>query len=283
MKKILIITAIAFPGTLLVAQDNANELKDFRFGLQVTPSIGWYNPDNTNRQQSGGVAVKAGGGLVTEFRLNKIISFLTGLQFDFNGGKIKYLNDAYPGPEDNNGSAVYFYSKTDATIAKFSTVSSTSAFTKYKLVERKYNTTYLTIPLTLKMKTQEIGMMTYFGQFGLNNSFRLKAKADDNLVRIASDNLTELEATTLSNLDIKQDMNFYYGALNFGAGAEMNLVGSTSLVFGLNFLYGLSPVVSSSSDYVRRQTNHVTGLDYLVPYQQKITNRVVQLTVGILF
>jgi hypothetical protein len=133
------------------------------------------------------------------------------------------------------------------------------------------------------MKTQEIGMMTYFGQFGLNNSFRLKAKADDNLVHIAADNITELESLTLTNLDIKDDMNFYYAAINVGLGTEMNLVGTTSLVVGLNFLYGLSPVVKSSSDYVRHQTLNQTALDELVPFTQKITNRSVQLTIGILF
>ena len=284
MKKILTITAMAFTTALMFAQENANELKYFRFGLQVTPSMNWYIPDNTNRQNSGGVLLKAGGGLVTEFRVNKKISFVTGLQFDFNGGKIKYLNDPYPGAEDNNGAAIYYYSKPDAAIASYSSVDNSGKFIKYKLNERTYNTTYLTIPLTLKMKTQEIGMMTYFGQFGLNNSFRLKAKADDNLVHIsATDNITELESLTLTNLDIAQDMSFYYAALNVGAGAEMNLVGTTSLVFGLNFLYGLSPVVKGSSDFVRHQTLNQIALGQQDPFTQKITSRAVQLTIGILF
>ena len=283
MKKILTISAIMVATASMFSQQTANELKYFRFGLQVTPSADWYVPDNTNRQKSDGAVVKAGGGLVTEFRFNKVISFVTGLQFDFSGGKIKYLNDTYPGAEDNNGSAVYFYSKADAAIAKYSDVDNGSKFIKYKLNERKYSTTYLTIPLTLKMQTQEIGMMTYFGQFGLNNSFRLKAKADDNVIHIATDNITEQEATTLTNLDIAQDMNVYYAALNVGAGAEMNLVGSTSLTFGLNFLYGLSPVVKSSSDYIRHQMNNLTGIGQADPFTQKITSRAVQLTIGILF
>src|ERR1035437_10255794 len=206
MKKILTISAIMVATASMFSQQTANELKNFRFGLQVTPSADWYVPDNTSRQKSDGAVVKAGGGLVTEFRFNKVISFVTGLQFDFSGGKIKYLNDSYPGAEDNNGSAIYFYSKADAAIAKYSDVDNGSKFIKYKLNERKYSTTYLTIPLTLKMQTQEIGMMTYFGQFGLNNSFRLKAKADDNLIKFAADNITQLpEVITLSNLDIASD------------------------------------------------------------------------------
>ncbi len=283
MKKILTIIATAVISASIIAQETANELKYFRFGLQVTPSIDWYIPDNTNRQQNNGIVAKAGGGLVAEFRFNKIISLVTGLQFDFNGGKIKYLNDAYPGAEDKNGAAIYFYSKTDATIAKYSTVDNGSQFIKYKLNERKYNTTYLTIPLTLKMQTQEIGMWTYFGKFGLNNSFRLKAKADDNLVHIDTDNKTELEPVTLTNLDIAPDMSFYYASLNVGVGAEMNLVGTTSLTFGLNFLYGLSPVVKSSSDYIRHQLNNQVGIGQQDSFTQKITNRAVQLTIGILF
>ena len=50
----------------------------------------------------------------------------------------------------------------DENILKFSLNDTSNAnYTRYQLNNRSYNFTYLTIPIGLKLKTKEIGMVTY--------------------------------------------------------------------------------------------------------------------------
>ena len=177
MKKLLTITVLALIASASFAQSSENELKNFRFGLKVTPSINWYKPDG-KIMMGNGAGVKFGGGLILEFRLAKVISIQTGMQIDLDGGKIKYNNGGINTPGANTIS--YYYNIADDNIARYNTVSSgTPGYTHYQLNERQFKTSYITIPLTLKMKTKEIGTLTYYGQIGINNSFRWKAHADD--------------------------------------------------------------------------------------------------------
>jgi hypothetical protein len=281
MKKLLTLSLIAFFAGSVSAQDE-NELKNFRFGLKLSPSVNWYKPDGKIMSKNG-AGVKFGGGLILEFRLAKVASIQTGLQIDLDGGKIKYNNGGYTTPGANTVS--YYYSNADDKIVEYSSVptaATPSAYTHYQLNERKFKVSYITIPLSLKLKTKEIGMMTYFGQFGVNNSFRWKAKADDKLSVLDAANFGALESK--SNIDITKDVSFYTAALNFGAGAEMNLSGSTSLLIALNYNLGFTNVVKGDSDYLQKRTNDAsTGNPSFGPMPQTIKTNAVVLTVGVLF
>ena len=151
MKKIVTIITFALASTcsFVYAQ---NELPNFRFGLTVTPSINWQKPDG-KILGANGVGAKFGGGLVLEFRLAKVISIQTGAQIDLDGGKIKYNNGGLTNPGANSVS--YYYNIADDAIIKYSEEAyGKPEYTHYQLNERKYNITYITIPLTLKMKTK---------------------------------------------------------------------------------------------------------------------------------
>ncbi|MGQ0827284.1 MAG: porin family protein [Bacteroidota bacterium] len=284
MKKLLTIIAMVLITSASFAQEN--ELKNFRFGLKVTPSVNWYKPDG-KIMSGNGAGVKFGGGLILEFRLAKVISVQTGVQIDMDGGKIEYNNG---GRNDAGSNTVsYYYYNADEKIAKYSPDYSTDPkYTHYQLSERKYKTTYITVPLALKMKTKEIGSLTYFGQIGINNSFRWKATADDEL-NVINDLTNGLGAKdSKSKLDITKDMSFYTAALNFGLGAELNLSGSTSLTFGLNYNLGFTNVVKSESDYLQRRVNGATYPVDLTDFSrskmpQTIKSNAVVLTIGVLF
>ena len=259
-----------------------NELKNFRFGLKITPSVNWYKPEG-KIMSGNGAGVKFGGGLILEFRLAKVISIQTGAQIDLDGGKIKYNNGGLSNPGANTVS--YYYHIADDKIAKQGSVDpvTSSGYTHYQLNERKFKTTYVTIPFTLKMKTKEIGTMTYYGQIGVNSSFRWKATADDK-VTVINDLTNTLGATdSKSKIDITKDVNFYTASLNFGLGSELNLSGSTSLTFGLNYNLGFTNVVKSESDYLTRRTNDAFGNGTLSKMPQTIKSNAVILTVGVLF
>lgn len=282
MKKILLITAIALSTNFVFGQEGGNELKNFRFGLKVTPSIDWYKPDGKILKGNGPV-VKFGGGLVTEFRLAKVVSILTGIQLDMDGGKIIYRNGGISNPSTNTVS--YYYYIPDDKIVKYDPVlsASPSSNTHYQVNERSYSVTYITIPLALKMKTKEIGALTYYGQIGMNNSFRWKATADDKLT-VINDITHELGATdSKSKIDVNDDVSLYMASLNFGLGAELNFSGSTSLVFGLNYNLGFTSVVKSESGYIERRVNDGAGVGTFTQLPQTIKSNAVVLTVGVLF
>lgn len=239
------------------AQEQENNLKNFRFGLKAAPSINWLKPDDSKKYEKGGSVFKFNYGLALEFRLNNVASLTTGLMVNYAGGKINYKDSSY-----------YFISKDELVAAKDTAGKNPD---QYRLLSREYKINYVTLPLTLKMKTKEIGMMTYFGEFGVNTSFRTKARANDELkTRTLSD-------ASQSNLDITDDVNLFNFQLNIGIGAEYNVAGSTSIVFGVNYLNGFSNALKKESRYIQQGIVDNTRLT------QKATSKAVILTVGVLF
>lgn len=275
MKKALfLVLALAFGGKHLIAQDGGeNDLKNFRFGLKTTGALTWYAPDDKKKFESGGVSAKGGYGLMMEFRLNKVAVLATGLQVDYDGGKLNFGGTT----KDTS----FYYLSDGALLSNKDTAG--KDYTAYALNSRQYNTTYVTIPLTLKLKTNEIGYLTYYGQFGLNASFRLKNRTDDavSLTTVSSTQpyLSAANGTASQNdIDNTKDMQLFKFALNIGGGAEWNLSGSTSLVFGLNWYNGFSNVLKSDSKYLFRTFSHDFN-----PTEQKARANAIALSVGILF
>lgn len=300
MKKILTITALALIANVGLAQEN--EIKNFRFGLVIDPSVNWLKPEGKIIAKNG-ANVKFGGGVILEFRLAKVASLQTGVRIHGEGGKVKYINADIKNP--NSNVVNYFYVNADDEIAAYQSPDSTGTpgfysynytkgKTQYQLNERQYKATYITIPLVLKLKTKEIGTMTYFGQFGINSSFRWKAIANDEVTKINQPTMTSgptLGASeTKTKVDVTKDVAFFKAALTFGLGAEMNLSGSTSLTFGLNYNLGFTNFVKGDSDYLAKRTNDA---DYTYPagqtkvtttkMPQELKSSSVVLTVGILF
>ena len=293
MKKIAIISALAFITQLALAQDEGREAKNVRFGLKVTPSIDWYKPEGKIMTGNGAVP-KIGGGLIVEFRLAKVASLCTGVQIDLDGGKIKYHND---GIANNNSNTVsYYYNNLDEIVENYnsrpSEVAAGASFdlthTKYQLNERVYKATYVTIPFCVKLKTNQIGLMTYFGQVGINNSFRWKATANDKVTVLPTTLGLGGASDSKSKIVITKEMNFYTASLYLGAGCEMNLSGSTSLLLGLNYNLGFTSVTKKSSETLEKQTNGPSftngGTDYTEEKMpQSVKSNAVVLTIGVLF
>lgn len=282
IKTILALILMVYTTNIITAQSNDAELENFRFGLKITPSVNWFKPEGKIIKTDGAV-MKFGGGLILEFQLAKVISIQTGLQIDVAGGKLKYNNGATLTTANSN-SVSYFYNTLDDKIATFDTVTFLGSNKYYQLNSRNYSITYITIPFGFKMKTKEIGMFTYYGQFGINNSIRWKATAKDELSEITLGSLGTPE--TKSKIDVTKDVSLYTASLNIGAGAEMNISGSTSLTFGLNYLLGFSNTVKNDSDYLSRRANDANGVNTYTtpqPMPQKVKSNAVVLSVGILF
>lgn len=297
MKKIFTITALAASVLAASAQDDAAS-KHVRFGLMVTPSVDWYKSGQKLTEKNG-VGAKFGGGLAVEFRLTNVAVLATGLQVNMGGGKIKYNNNVSGAPSSNY--VTYYYNNEDDVIAPYNSADNeidqyaaahplasasdrTTAggkYTNYLVNERKYQLTYITIPVALKLRTKEIGALTYYGQFGVNSAINVAAKATDEVQKIGSAGFTNLGTPeTVSKTEIKKDVGLFNEMLNVGLGVEWNLSGTTSLVIGANYMLGFTNVAKDKSDYLRKQT---VGTSDGTELPQNLKSNSICLTLGVLF
>lgn len=249
-----------------IAQDSGGS-KGFRFGLKAAPSLNWYTPEDSKKFENAGLNFKFAYGLITEFKLAEVASLATGLQLDNDGGKLTFKDSAFYIVADEK----VVYNEEVLTALN----DTTGKYKSYILKERNYSVKYVTLPAIIKMKTKEIGYFTYFGQFGVNLSFKTKAMVDDE-VNDGSNNVT------LKDMDISDDFQLFRTQLSIGAGAEYNLSGSTSLVFGINYNRGFSNVLKKDSKYLFNVESTATSITF-PPVSQKATSNNVALTVGILF
>lgn len=296
MKKIFTITALAASIAASAQGDAAS--KNVRFGLLVTPSVDWYKSGQKLTERNG-ASMKFGGGLSVEFRLTNVASLVTGASVNMAGGKVKYNNNV-SGAQSTNYVTYYYnnpddeialYNVTDAEIDEYAQnhpfasandkATAGGKYTNFLLNERKYQLTYITIPVALKLKTKEIGALTYFGQLGINSAIRVGAKATDEVQVIGPGGISDRGAEmTQSKMDIKKDVGLFNESLNIGLGVEWNLSGSTSLVIGANYMLGFTNVAKDKSDYLRRQT---IGTSDGTELPQNLKSNSICLTLGVLF
>ncbi len=185
------------------------EFRRFRFGLHFSPNISWIKPD-TKWYEKGKNGLSFSYGINTEFSLSKNYAFLTGLSI--TGIK---ASATFPGifiQEINN---------TDTIIPA--------------TVDASYKTKYVTLPLTLKMKTNEIGYMTYYGQFGFELGAKYQAKGDLTYKRTG-----QSSDPTFTDEDLKKEVALLRAALVIGGGFEYNLSGNTNIMVGITFSNGFS-------------------------------------------
>lgn len=226
--------------------------RNFRIGLRAQPNLSWLTEDRIETEK-GNMSLGFNYGLVTDFHLSNNLWFATGLNVNSFGGSIN-ANQA------DSSMTLHLMTATD-----------TLQFTS-----RKYTFSTVSIPLTIKMKTKEIGYLTYWGQFGLNASYTYKARATKNNV-IISGTETELSGAN-EEMDIISDSNPIRVDLNIGLGAEYSLAGSTSLLMGLNWENGILRSLQKESELLLLENNGVFS-----PLTQQIKTNSVVLTIGILF
>jgi len=156
MKRILIITAALLFCSSIYGQQETREntdYKKFKFGFSLDPNLSWMSP-KTNEITNEGVLGRASFGLNADIMFSENYAFGTGVSVMKNGGFLTYLDFE----QRDNDSTQYMV-----------------------LRERKYKLNYVKIPLTIKLRTSEIGYITYWGQFGLGLSFATSSRAEDKL------------------------------------------------------------------------------------------------------
>ncbi len=216
---ILTYAGFAMTGTLY-AQQSAGSGYGFRLGLTAHPTIGWVKPENG---KGNGVNLGFAYGLMADFNFAENYTLATGLTVTTINGKSTEINvNPYYAAAGNSGTVAY---------------------------DLKYKLQYIEVPLTLKLKTEKINEVRWYGQFGLSNDFNIGAKQD---VQQGGKNIA-------NNEDIKSNINFYRAGLVLGAGLEYDVARSTSITTGLTYNNGLTDI---SDDKNRSVKNHYVSINF---------------------
>lgn len=210
MKRILLLVIL---GAFFTSATNAQDDRPFRFGLHISPLVGWMKPDAKNYVSDGSI-LNLNYGFSTEFMLAQNYTFATGLDFITMGGWLEYPDALFINEEDPTA--------VEGTMF------------------RKYKTQYLQLPLTIRMRTNEMGYLTFFGQFGFTADFLLKAKADDEFDFQGS---AQADKVIRDDVDVQDEVSFFRAGMLIGLGAEYNLGGTTALSAGINFNNGFTDVL----------------------------------------
>lgn len=286
MKKILLlVSSIILLANSFYAQDDAD--KKFRFGLRVSPTPTWLRSTDTKSVEKGGTKFGFGFGLQTEFRINSTASFVTGIGGDFLGGKQTYKNgQGYILTKDG----AYTESKnTDFQKGPTGLFSSNNNGDKfYVLKSRSVKTTYVTIPVLLKLMTKDISGLKYFGMFGGNIAIQTKFRASDEIMELTYDavNNTYIDGSTTTINDMRPtgDLIPFNVGLNVGLGAEYNLSGSTSLFLSINYLRGFVNQYQGSSEIiVDKIKENINAGTKPANSKQSAFSDGIQINIGVLF
>jgi hypothetical protein len=231
MKKIIF--SIAF---LFFITNSYSQQKKFRFGLQFTNGLSFMNSDNVDVTDTK-VGYAFNYGLITEYYFNPNYGLSSGLT-------ISQARTAR-----SNSPAVNKIVE-DLTTAY--------AFNNNLVLGAKetYNFTYVELPITFKLRTNEVGYFKYFGEFGIVNSFRVRAR-------------TTIEGSTIENESITKKLepfglksNFYNASLKVGGGFEYTISDKTALLVELSFNNGFINILKDGDDKrtVLRVVNLTTGI-----------------------
>ena len=211
MKKVIpILAAALLAAPAMNAQDDAS----VRFGIKLAPNMSWLKAD-TKGLKNNGSSVGYTFGLITEFPIGASgnYRFGTGLFLNNLGGK--YLR------------SVEYKDAINGPVLK-------------KDLATDFRTSHIELPLTLKLMTNEIGYMRYYGQLGFGASYNIRAKADmDSPVFDATGNYV-IRFEELEDEDFQNSIQPFRASLIVGAGMEYNFSGSTTLQAGITYNNGFT-------------------------------------------
>jgi hypothetical protein len=267
------IISLVLAGHAVAQEEPKSEFDSkFRFGLRINPQPCWYVSGDKNNIPSGSV-FGFGFGLNMEYRFSEIAGLVTGLGGDFEGGKYTFKYD--PG----NYEVKYWQDEAgEFILAKDKNTKSTG----YLLKERKVNTTYVSIPAILKLSTKEYSGMKYFGMFGVELGYRIKAVAKDTYLAKYTIPKADSIVTTIGEFT-GEDINIIEEAslvprlgMNVGMGTEYRIGGSTSLLFSVNFFRAFNSVLKSKSEFMI-----YNGSGAVV--KQNLKQSAIRINIGIMF
>lgn len=179
-----------------------------RFGIHVDPTIAWMKPD-IKEIAFNGMRIGFNYGLSFDYNISDNYAIATGIHISHSGGKISYggsypvLPQSFPTDTFPSGTAVI-----------------------YKLQN-------LELPIGLKLKTNQVGYITYFAQISFITRFNLTATGDV---------LTPSSTNDKNQEKIREDIRLFNLGWEVGGGIEYSLGGNTSLLLAAYFNNGFTDI-----------------------------------------
>lgn len=201
MKKVIVALGFALMGALSVhAQD-----KSVRLGIKVSPNMGFIRSD-VKELKADGTRIGYTFGLMADFMLgtNQNYAFSTGLYLNNVGGKFK----------------------SDISYTLDNAV-------RTGVLSTELSSQYVEVPVTIKLLTNEIGYMKYFGQLGFGAAFNVADKATTTVPSGSG-------LVALDKEDYKDNIALFKASLIVGLGMEYNFSGATTLMVGVNYNNGFT-------------------------------------------
>ena len=244
MKKTTALICLLAMSSFIYSQDTQ---KKFQLGFHFSPNVSWLKADSETLE-SDGAKLGFSYGVVADFNIAENYAISTGINLLTSGIKMNYpdfqdVNNQLPGEESGRTSV-------------------------------NMNFRYIQLPIALKLKTNQIGYMRYFGQFGLAAGFAYDAAGDTDFEYSGSTGTTSKEDVNLEGIT-----NFFRGSLIVGLGAEYNISGNTSILSGLTYDNGLTNIFSEDGYNEDDNGNAENPKDENI----KGFNNSIVLNLGILF
>jgi hypothetical protein len=207
MKRLIFSLSFLLIALVTLAEDE----QGFHFGLRAAPSLAWLRSD-TKGYNTDGTKFGFSYGLITEFNFAHRYAFATGIDVTYRGGKFKTLESF------NNGDSV---------------VSTSSSYTLQ----------YIEIPITLKLKTNEIGYLTYYLQAGVAPGVNIRARESYNAtLQHKVNGAIETISSKDEGVDIQDNINNFNLSMIIAGGVEYTISGSTVMLVGIQFNNGFLDV-----------------------------------------
>ena len=264
MKKIIAAAFLTLCyGSALYAQD----FKKFKIAFKISPNASWMAPQ-TQYLEAAGSSIRFGFGANVDIHFTENYAIGTGLNIDDTGGKVKYFQ-AIDRVDRYDNMTSYIIER-----------------------ERDYKIKNVEIPITLKLRTSEIGYITYWGQFGVGMGFRQAARATDTDRYILefddSDGVqayvnSSREFDTYEQIEAKDDVAALRASLIIAGGIEYNIAGATSVLVGFTFNNGFTDVLTGNAIEKKDNGEPLITTDGPLEYKLKSYSNHLGLTIGVLF
>ncbi len=198
------------------------------FGIHADPVIGWFTSD-IKEIRNDGARPGFNFGLTYNRYFASNYSFSTGISLVSTGGRLV---------------------SQDTTVLEFTNFNSTVLPGKPVI----YKIKYLSVPIGLKLQTNQIGYLTFFTDLGVDPKVVVSRKADIPYLNISGENANN-------------ELRLFNLSYHVTAGIEYSLGGTTALVLGLNFDNNFLDVTKD---------NHAQPID-------KITHKLLSFRLGVIF
>jgi hypothetical protein len=179
----------------ILGSANAIAQRNIRLGVHLDPVVSWFTPKSKGIDKDGS-RLGISGGLTVESYFRPNYAFYTGISISSLGGNLTYGDSVIIRTGDG----------TQVPVKAGSTVS--------------YTINYITLPVVVKLKSNEIGYFTYFATLGLAPQVNIGTKAKST-------------GGQLNGETVPKEINMVNLSYFFGGGIEYNIGGQTALTAGI--------------------------------------------------